>query len=195
MKKNLITLLAIALATMAASAAQKDVSLQDIAHPRLLEGVLDSNFDELYTEIANVSASDLANGDYGEFTVTSGFAVIDDMAVDETELRYDAVAISATSTGAVSVLDLDYFDESSLIRLVVTTATDAVTFNIAEAPGLGNLSRPVTLVNTSTSVVTIGHNSLLYPAADLVMKGQWDAVTIAGYSTDMWVRVNSALTP
>ena len=60
MKKILIVLGALALVAVSATAAQKNVSQQDIAHPRLLEGVLDSNFTELYSADANLLTNAVA---------------------------------------------------------------------------------------------------------------------------------------
>lgn len=60
MKKNLITLLALALATMAATAAQKNINTRDIEHPRLLEAALDNNFDELYAADVNLGTNAVA---------------------------------------------------------------------------------------------------------------------------------------
>lgn len=48
MKHKLIGLIVLGLFTLGAWAAQQNITVRDIAHPRLLESALDNNFDELY---------------------------------------------------------------------------------------------------------------------------------------------------
>lgn len=108
-------------------------------------------------------------------------------ALDEQDIVYNSGAASACSyTGAITDIDSAYFAGAPLLALVVTDAVATATFNVAAAPGTSNMARPFTIVNTSTSVVTFGHNSLVYPAADITM-GQYGTVTVSGLYTNMWV--------
>lgn len=60
MNKILIVLGVLAIAVVAASAAQQDVTVRDIAHPRLLEAALDNNFDELYAADVVLGTNEVA---------------------------------------------------------------------------------------------------------------------------------------
>lgn len=77
MKKTMIVLCALALVATIVQAAQKDVSLQDIASPRLLEGVLDNNFDELYQTATNIPASSITRGNIDKSRITNAVSELD----------------------------------------------------------------------------------------------------------------------
>ena len=108
-------------------------------------------------------------------------------ALAEGDIVYNSGSASACSyTGTVTDIDSVYLNGPPLLALVITDAVATATFNIASVPGVGNMARPFTIVNTSTSTVTLGHNSLVYPAADITM-GQYGTVTISGLYTNMWL--------
>jgi len=108
-------------------------------------------------------------------------------ALAEGDIVYNAGSAAACSyTDTVTDIDSVYLDGPPLLGLVVTDAVATATFNIASVPGTPNMARQFTIVNTTTSTVTLGHNSLLYPAADITME-QYGTVTIAGLYTNMWL--------
>jgi len=111
MKKWITGMIALALVAIAATAAQKDITQQDIAHPRLLENVLDSNFDELYAADTNLGTNDVAatrlTGNIAAASLTNALTTIQPAYASGVFSVVDTTQLVFIASGVTNVIDSD----------------------------------------------------------------------------------------
>lgn len=177
MKKTLITLLAIALATMAASAAQKTVTLQDVAHPRLLAGVLNDNVSDAETRLDAVEAGTLS----GDLNVADDAIIGDDLTVTGDVSVAGAVAFDADNTSRNFTLSSDYtvihaphfptiptnYVLSHVAGIYKLSSAEAITCTVANSTAAGEM---FTVYNAGAGTITFADDGNLKLVGDAVLK-------------------------
>lgn len=168
--KFLISACALALVAVSASAAQKNVSLQDIAHPRLLESVLDANATDAESRLATLEAGTLP----GDLNVADDAIIGGDLTV--------ANAVSFTGGGAsrgfmlssdYTIVHAPHFPTiptngvlSHVTGIYKLSSAEAITCTVANATAVGEM---FTIYNVGAGAITFADSGNLKLVGDAVI--------------------------